>query len=184
MEVINEELRIYRIRPEEMTIGQIRRHFSNFSDDCLVGHFSVYYDSKKDIVFFGSEADKQLEDFCIRMLGNMEQAKEVLPNYRKYAKSAWLMEVSAVLLNCITERLSKKPVRKPAKNPDSKFINIADDIFQISKIVSVRRRDEGSRCYIEVFITNRKASIRKEFPSKRIRDAEYDGIISILQNAA
>ena len=182
MEVISETLKIYRIKPDEMTIGQIRKYFSNFSDDSLVGNFSVFYDSDQDIVYFGSKTDS--EDFCIRMLSDLRRAEIILPNYFNEVKSEFFREVISVLINCVNIRLSKIPADVPVINPDSRFITIADDIFQISKIVSVRRSDEGSRSYLEVLITNKRASIKKEFSSRAFRDSEYSRIISILQAAA
>lgn len=181
MEVINEALRLYRISPDEMTIGQIRKHFSNFSDDCLVGHFSVYYDSEKDIVYFGTESDTQMEKFCIRMLSDMEYAKEALPGYERAFTSVSCKEMAAVLWHCVNKRLEKVSAEKVTMNPESRFITVLDDVFQISKIVSIRRRDEGYKCYIEVFITNKRASIKKEFTSRALRDSEYNRIISVLQ---
>lgn len=181
METISGTLRIYRICPEEMTIGQIRKYFSSFSDDCPVGRFSIFYDSDSDIIYFGSEPDPKAEDFCIRMLSDIIHAERVLPQYLQNAKTIFMKQVITVLTNCVNKRLSQMPVSSSENNPDSRFVTVADDIFQISKIVSVRRRDEGGRNYIEVFITNKKASIKKEFPSKEFRDSEYDRIAAVLQ---
>lgn len=181
MQAINEELKIYRIQPGEMTMGQIRKYFTNFEDDCLVERFSVFYDAEQDAIFFGdNKADEEMERFFIRVLSNLPYAEEFLLKHREKMRVSYYLETTGVLLNCVKARLEKLSAAENGGNPDSRFIKIGDDIFQISKIVSVRRRDECERPYIEVFITNRQASVKKEFGSKSMRDEEFKRISRCL----
>lgn len=187
MQVINEELGIYRIVPGELTMGQIRKYFKSWDDSFKLDELIAFYDIESDRVVIGPRASDTQISFCIRSLSSIEnETLEWLK--RKFVAFQFTesRELTLVLLNAVTARLERKidqqKVCEPV--PGSKFISIDGDIFQISKIVSVKSHDESGRYYIDFYITSKRASIRKVFATKSSRDLEFQRIQKTLMETA
>lgn len=187
MEVINEELRVYRIDPGELTIGQIKTCFRSWEDDEKIGGFMALYDKARNRLLFGPNADEHVVQFGIKALSTSpERALERLNELSGQWRTQGCREFSDILKCVIIHRreMERSKTKEVTVNPNTRFISVDGDIFQISKIVSVKRRDSGGRYYIEFYITNKRASVTKEFSSKNERDFEYSRVQKILESAA
>lgn len=180
MRLLNEEFQIYSVNVSELRFGQIRR-FHNFDDNEPLSNLQVYYDKKSDRFVINEEHEKELYEFCrLGFTRPFEELKKKLPEFRVHT------EIVKLIISVRTTREEKAicKQKEEAINPNTKFISIGDDIFQISKLVSVKCCDEADKAFIEVFVTNKRASIRKLFPTKSIRDFEFSKVKKILELSA
>lgn len=180
---ISERLRIYRISFEELTMKQIRENFRNWEDQDRLGGLIAFYDRDEDKLLIGPGAVESQVNFCVKALS--ADRHDALDRLNQFIKQSYVMgnaEMCQVLKFVINERMQMSEHEcDNVANPNSKFISIAGVIFQISKIVSVKKRDDGNRHIIEFYITNKKASVRKEFSSQQLRNSEYQRIQKILE---
>lgn len=187
MQVINEELDLYRIDSGELTIGQIRKYFKNWDDSFRLDELIAFYDSESDKVIVGPKASDTQINFCIKALSRIEN-ETIERLKRKFSEFQFLesRELAAILIRVVMVRLEKKmdQQRTCESVPGSKFISVDGDIFQISKIVSVKSRDESGRYYIDFYVTNKRASVRKTFSTKSLRDSEFQRIQKTLEAMA
>lgn len=185
MKAINEELRIYQINLEDLTVKQIRKITDGWNNEDRIGGLAIFYEKETDMLFIGPGAVEAHISLCIKALSEDPKiALEKLKLRQSQMRLDVNREIIAILSNVITTRQEKKRYQPIVVNPNARFISIDGDIFQISKIVSVKIRDEGNRYYIDCYITNRRASIRKEFNSKQERNSEFERIQKILEAAA
>lgn len=185
MTTINEELRIYRIGIEELTVKQIRRIINGWEDQNKIGGLTLFYDMDTDRLLVTPSTNEAQIDLCIKALSSEpDVALEKLEVQKKQLRLDVNREICAILQHVVKIRQEKRRNQPMEVNPNSRFISVGGDIFQISKIVSVKKRDDGNRYYIDFYITNQRASIRKEFDSKLIRDSEFVRIQQTLVSAA
>lgn len=179
MQLLNRELQIYSGSVSELTFGFVRS-LVNFSDDKLLNDVSVWYDKENDKFVINETYVNELYEFCEKGLQRpLELLKRKLPELQG-------REEIALLIIQVLEHRKKRSMEnsRTESNPNSKFVSIGGDIFQISKIVSVKTKDEAEKSFIEVYITNKRASIKKQFSSRCHRDAEFAKVKSILEMSA
>lgn len=192
MQAIDEELKLYRVDFGELTMAQIRKYFYGWPDDDKLCTLTSFYDEETDIFYIGPTANDSQIKFAKKALsydpkyslGRM--LNYVLPDLQSPVNrchTAHLIRAVEHRMELHREAEAKKNADLPA-NPNTKFITVDGDIFQISKIVSVKKLDEGGRHYLSFYITNKQASVRKEFTSKKLRDTEFTRIQKILESAA
>lgn len=183
---ISEQLRIYHISPSELTMKQIRENFNDWKDQDKLGGLIMFYDLDEDAVLIGPHASEVQVGFCVKALSargydSLDALNQYLGRFNTEDNRA----VCEILMRVITVRNQKaKQERNNEVNPNSRFISIDGDIFQISKIISVKKRDEGGRYYIEFYITNKRASVKKEFKTQYLRDSEFQRVQKVLESAA
>lgn len=179
MKLLNEKLQIYSADMSELTFSQIRS-IQNFGDNEPISVISAFYDSTNDKFVINTDCVNDIYGFCEAGLQKTsEYARQKLPFLRR-------KELGNLILSTLLKREEKELERRQeqALNPNAKFVSIGDDIFQISKIVSVKKRDEGNEFYIEVYVTNRHASVKKRFSSKNMRDFEFVKVQRTLELTA
>lgn len=179
MDLLNENYRIYSASISEITLGVIRK-LSNFTDETSVGSILTWYDEKNDRFVINSMYVSELLAFCeLGFYRPLNRLIVRLPEFKAYRE---VVELIIRVRKARGEEIINKS--EFANNPNSKFVCIGDDIFQISKLVSVKCRDEADKSFIEVYVTNKHASIKKQFQSRAIRDAEFGKIKKILELSA
>lgn len=185
MTTINERLRIYRITTDELTMKQIRENFSDWGDKDTLGGLILFYDQAEDKVLIGPGSWDMQVNFCVRVLSaDSHKALDKLDLYSKQYQSEAMKVTGKILTRVVTKRMEKSEREKETElYPSSRFISIDGDIFQISKIISVKSCDDGGRHYIEFYITNKRASVRKEFSTRQARDCEFQRIQKTLAAA-
>lgn len=182
MEVINESLRIYSVSFEELTVKQMREICSGWSDQARLGGLILFYEEKEDKLLTGPSITERQLDFCVKVLST--EPKEAMERLERIPFHLDCNQtIVEILKKAIANRMKSIRWNDTGINPNSRFISVEGDIFQISKIVSVKKRDDGSRHYIEFYITNKRASIRKEYYSETIRNSEFTRIQKILEAA-
>ena len=183
---INEQLRIYCISPGELTMKQIRENFKDWDEQDKLDALIMFYDQDEDMVLIGPNASESQINFCIKALS--AQGYDALDKMNQYLERFCIngnRGVCRILIQVMTKRIQKANLEcNDNITPNSRFISIDGDIFQISKIVSVKKRDEGRRYYIEFYITNKRASVKKEFATKYLRDSEFQRVQKTLESAA
>lgn len=187
MKVIDELLGIYSINPGELTMKQIRENFSNWADDFKLDELIMFYDQEEDQVLVGPGVRGEQIHLSRKVLSRIEpETLNDLNELRSTFQIPSNRDVAGILYRVVTKRLEKKQrqTREQGPIPGTKFISIDGDIFQISKIVSVKSRDEAGRYYIEFYITNKRASIKKMFATKTLRDSEFQRIQKVLEMVA
>lgn len=186
MTPISEQLRIYRIAPGELTMKQIRENFGNWKGQYKLNELVAFYDQDEDMVLIGPAAHESQIDFCIETLSAIgHNSLNELNQYLNQLQIEANRTVCIILMRAISKRIQMaEQERNDDVNPNSKFISIDGDIFQISKIVSVKKRDDANRYYIEFYITNKRASIKKEFSSLQLRNSEFQRIQKTLEMVA
>lgn len=180
MKLLNADLRIYSSDMTDLTFGQIRS-IQNFRDDEPISQVSAFYDEEKDYFIINSNCVEEIYQFCE---AGLSQSAEVLQ--RKLSRLHCRIELMNLIIHVRIIREEKEQEKQQAQviNPNTKFVSVGEDVFQISKIVSTKKRDESGRFYIEVFVTNKRASIKKEFRSKTERDLEFTRVQRVLVSAA
>lgn len=162
MKLLNDEFQIYSANVSELRFGEIRS-FHNFDDNEPLSSLQAYYDKESDRFVINEEHVKELYEFCrLGFARPLEKLKKKLPEFRTR------IELVKLIINVRTTREEKVicKQKEEAINPNTKFVSIGDDIFQISKLVSVKCSNEAERAFIEVFVTNKRASIKNHFPVK------------------
>lgn len=172
MELLNHEFQIYSANISELTFGAIRRGFKNFTDNESVGCVSAWYEHTTDKLILNKDyviRNKGLYEFCEKcFMQPLEELRTL--NITGIGRK----EIVEMIANIRIKREQKAiSEREATSNLGAKFIGIGDDVFQISKIVSVKCRDENLKFFVEVYVTNKQASIKKIFPSKVLRDQEF-----------
>lgn len=177
MKLLNSELRIYSADISELTFGQIKA-LRNFSDDQPLGDILALHDGKEDNFIIPANHVERLYEFCKKGLSKpIEELEIKLPRFGENR------DVVRLLIDVLKARGVKKKT-EIVRSPDSKFINIGDDIFQISKLVAVKKCYEGEKAGIDIFVTNKRASIRRLFSSTVERDEEFMKVQRILEISA
>lgn len=185
MQELDQELRIYSANVSELTFGQIKG-LRNFKDEEPLDSIAAFYDEEENRLILNSNTAEFNYVFC---KAGLSQSAATLQRSLT-AFRAGRRELIRLLIQIRIDREKKEqkqdqPVPESTLvNPDSKFVNVGGDIFQISKIISVKKIDTGDKSMIEIFITNRRASVRKEFFSKRERDLEFSRVCKVLELAA
>lgn len=177
MKLLNSELRIYSADVSEFTFGQIKA-LRNFSDDKPLNDILALYDGEKDNFIIPSNHVERLYEFCVKGLNKPIEELEI-----KLPKFEVMGDVVRLMIDVLKARGVKKKT-EVVRSPDSKFINIGDDIFQISKLVAVKKCYEGEKAGIDIFVTNKRASIRRVFSSVIERDEEFMKVQRILEISA
>lgn len=183
MKLLNEKYQIYSGNISELTFGFVR-NLKNFSDEQTLNNIACWYDEERDRFVINEDSkDKDLYKFC---LACFEQPIEHVVCKIKNFKWIGSKETALIIVRIRRERENREFIRSKNENinPNTKFVNIGDDVFQISKLVSVRRRDEADKSFIEVFVTNKQASIKKQFSNKEIRDYEFNKVKNVLELSA
>lgn len=194
MKELNKELRIYSSDMSELTFGQIRRGFCNFSDNETIDSIAVYYDKKNDRLVINEKSEERLYNFCEKGLRNsIESLLIKIPKFKLPSNS----EIAQVILEVLKERAIKN--KTFALCPSSGFINIGDRIFKTSSIRMVKKLNHASKAYILVFtkpyqinedfisfidFENAKPVVGIEFSTYTERDIEFDRIKKMLQKSA
>lgn len=187
MKVIDELLGIYSINPGELTMKQIRENFSAWGNDFKLDELIMFYDQEKDQVLIGPGIREEHIRLCYKALSKIEpETLDILDEMRSTLRVSFNRNVAGILYRVVTKRLEKqqRQTREQGPIPGSRFISINGYIFQISKIVSVKSRDEAGKFYIEFYITNKRASVKKVFASKSSRDTEFQRIQNVLERVA
>lgn len=187
MKAIDELLGIYRITAGELTMKQIRENFSTWDDDFKLDELIMFYDQEKDQVLVGPGVREEQIRLCCKALSKIEpETLDELNEMRSTLRIPSNRDIAEILFRVVEKRLEKqyKQSKEHEPIPGLKFISIDGDIFQISKIVSVKSRDEAGRFYIEFYITNKRASIKKAFTNKALRDSEFQRIQKTLELVA
>ena len=185
MQVINESLGIYRIAPGELTMKQIRENFTNWADDFKLDELILFYDQETDRVMLGSGAAEEQVKICLKALSDISDG--TLAKLNQLSRDFQVpsnRDIAKILIQVVSVRLEKVERKEHIAIPGTKFISIDGDIFQISKIVSVKSRDEAGRYFIEFYITNKRASVKKAFSSRALRDSEFERIQKVLEMMA
>lgn len=178
MQVINPALKIYSANMSELTFGQVRK-FINFSDEEPINSIAAAYDPESDKFIINENSVSEIYRFCETGLRkSAAEIKAKLPFFKTR------VELVYIILAALTEREARDiQFSEEQSTPNCRFVSVDGDIFQVSKIVSVKRRDEAGRYYIEFYITNKGASVKKCFPSKEKRNREFLRIQTILERA-
>lgn len=187
MKAIDELLGIYSINLGELTMKQVRENFSNWEDDFKLDEFIIFYDQEKDQILVGPGVREEQIYLCRKALSRIEpETLDRLLEQHSRLQVPSNRIVAQILMRVVTIRLEKQKTQSKELEtiPGSKFISINGDIFQISKIVSVKSRDEAGKFYIEFYITNKRASVKKVFASKLSRDTEFQRIRNVLERVA
>lgn len=174
MKLLNSELRIYSADISEITFGQIKA-FRSFSDDQPLGDILAFHDGEEDKFIIPANHIERLYEFCEKGLSkSIEELEIKLPRFGANR------DVVRLIIDVLKIREAKKKA-EIVRSPDSKFINIGDDIFQISKLVAVKKCCEKECFGIDIFVTNKKASVRRLFNSEIERDKEFLKVQGILE---
>lgn len=184
MEVIDNSLRIYRVSFDALTVKQVHEMCSGWNDQDRLGSLILFYEEDEDRLLIGPGITAQQVFFCMKALSSEpNEALKRLDRIQLQFQCVCNQMIIKILKKVITNRMQRGKENEMMTNPSPRFISTDGDIFQISKIVSVKRRDDGSHHYIEFYITNKKSSIRKEYNSQLVRDSEFFRIQKILEAA-
>lgn len=185
MQVINESLGIYQIDLGELTMKQIREISVNWDDEDKLDGLIMFYDQETDRVLIGPGAREEQVRICLKALsdisdGTLGKLNQLSCDFQVPMNR----DIAKILIQVVSVRLEKMVRKEHIAVPGTKFISIAGDIFQISKIVSVKSRDEAGRYFIEFYITNKRASVKKAFSNRALRDSEFERIQKVLEMVA
>ena len=185
MQVINESLSVYRITPGELTMKQIREISVNWADEDTLNGLIMFYEQETDRFLIGPKASEKQIELCTKALSNLSgETLEKLDHLSRDFQIPSNRDIVMILMNVVSIRLEKIRVKDSEAIPGSRFLSVEGDIFQISKIVSVKSRDEAGRYLIEFYITNKRASVKKVFATKSLRDSEFRRIQKVLETVA
>lgn len=185
MQVINESLGIYQIDLGELTMKQIREISVNWDDEDKLDGLIMFYDQETDRVLIGPGAREEQVRICLKALSDISDG--TLGKLNRFSRDFQVptnRDIAKILIQVVSVRLEKMERKEHITVPGTKFISIDGDIFQISKIVSVKSRDEAGRYFIEFYITNKRASVKKAFSNRALRDSEFERIQKVLEMVA
>lgn len=187
MRCVDNELRIYIFCFDELPIRVVNDVLASFDRnfDGTLGETSMYYDEKSDKIMINQNFKRCDEEIKfikkIMSLNNIEEYNEALRNEGTNLRKTEMR----ILRIAFRKRQMKKrdTSRELDIKPNVKFLEISGNLFQISKIISVKISCEHGKYFLNVNMTSRCASIKKEFPSKEEANRELNRINDILLSA-